>query len=242
MKKLIFSLVAFLIALRASAQPDAAQIRTFRLTATAGVYTDLFYDLKGIKTAVFAGMKGLSTPYACPTGRTLSFYRVVPPPAGSPPDTKPTKQVVAEVPLPVEYKQSIVVLAPAPTPVPAPADAPAPLPIIGIAIEELLKEHTIGTFRVLNLSSHPVAFGLGDNVIPLAPQASTIVPFSSGATDVKVAVRVGNPWRRVHYSERRLDANLRAYCIVIDSKSDDEFTPPAQALLLLDYVRTPAPR
>ncbi|HSI07950.1 MAG: hypothetical protein ACAH89_00910 [Rariglobus sp.] len=246
MKKLIFSLVAFLIALPASAQPDAAQIRTFRLTATGGVYTDLFYDVKGNKTAVFAGMKGLSTPYACPTGGTLSFYREVPPPPDSPPNTKPTKQVVAEVTLPVAYKQSIVVLAPAPTPAPTPvpaaADAPAPLPIIGVAIEELPKEHTIGTFRVINLSTHPVAFALGDNVVPLAPQASSIVPFSPGPTDVKVAVRVGNPWRRVHYSERRLDANLRAYCVVIDSKSDDEFTPPAQALLLLDYVRTPAPR
>ena len=234
MKKFILSLVALLLALPALAQTEPAQVRTFRMTVTGSVYTDLFYDLKGGKTSVFAGMKGLSTPYACPTGRTLSFYRMVPPPAGSPPEAKPTKQVVAEVPLPVEYKQSIVLLAPAP--------ANAPLPIIGVAIEELPEEHTTGTFRVINFSSHPAAFALGDNVVSLAPQASTIVPFSSGATDVKVAVRVGNPWRRVHYSERRLDANLRAYCILIDSNADDEFTPPAQALLLLDYVRTPAPR
>lgn len=231
--KLHLSLFALLLALPASAQPDAAvQARTFRLTATAGVYNDLFYDLKGNKASVFAAVNGLSIPYVCPTGQMLSLYRELPPPAGSPPDTKPTKQVVAEVPLPADCKQSIVVLAPAP--------ANSPLPIIGVAIEELPKEHTIGTFRVLNFSSHSAAFAVGDNVVPLAPQASTIVPFSPGPTDVKVAVRIGNPWRSVYYNERRLDANLRAYCVIIDSTPTDEFTPPAQALLLLDYVRTPA--
>jgi hypothetical protein len=244
MKKLLFCLAALLFALTASAQTDATQPRTFRMTATGGVYTDLFYDVKGNKAPVFAGMKGLSRRYPSPTGGTLSFYREVPPPADAPPNTKPTKQVVAEVSLPVAYKQSVVVLAPnpAPNPIPSPADTPAPLPIIGVAIEELPEEHTVGTFRVINLSTNPAAFALGDNVVPLAPQASIIVPFSPGPTAVKVAVRAGNPWRRVHYSERRLDANLRGYCILIDSKSDDEFTPPAQALLLLDYVRTPAPR
>ena len=233
--KLILPLVALLCVLPASAQTDrAGQSRTFRLTSTAGVYNDLSYDLRGSKTPVFASLSGLSVPYVCPTSRTLSLYREVPPPEGSPPDTKPTKQVVAEVALPTDYQRSIVLLAPAP--------ANAPLPIVGVAIEELPKEHTVGTFRVINLSSHPAAFALGNNVIPLAPQASSIVPFSPQPTAVKVAVRIGNPWRSVYRNERRLDANLRAYCVIIDSVAVDEFTPPAQALLLLDYVRTPAPK
>jgi hypothetical protein len=232
--KLTFFLVALLFALPASAQTDAVHARTFRLTATAGVYVDLFYDLKGIKTSVFAGMKSLSPPYAYPTNRTLSFYREVPPPAGSPPETKPTKQVVAEVSLPADSKQSIVLLAPAPD--------NSPLPIVGVAIEELPKEHTVGTFRVVNLSSYSAAFGLADKIVPLSSQASVIVPFSPGVTDVKVGVRAGNAWRPIYYNERRLDATLRAYCVVIDSKPVDAFSPPAQALMILDYVRPPLER
>lgn len=232
--KLIFSLVALLFALPVSAQTDAAQARTFRLTATAGVYDDLFYDLRGIKTSVFAAMNGLSVPYVSPPGKTLSFYRELPPPEGSPPGTKPIKQVVAEIALPVDSKRSIVLIAPAPP--------NSPLPLVGVAIEELPKEHTIGTFRVFNLASHSAAFGLEDKVVSLDPQASAIVPFSPGITEAKVAVRIGNAWRSVYHSERRLDANLRGYCIVIDSKPVDEFTPPAQACFLLDYVRPPLGR
>jgi hypothetical protein len=233
MKLIFLSVFALWFTLPASAQTDAAvQARTFRLTATSGVYNDLFYDLKGAKTSVFASTSGLSVPYVCPSGRMLSFYRELPPPPGSPPDTKPTKQVVAEVPLPADAKQYFVLLAPAP--------ANAPLPIIGVAIEELPKEHTIGTFRVINLSSRSAAFALGDHIVPLEPQASSIVPFTPGPINVKVAVRIGNPWRSVYVNERRLHANLRAYCVIIDSIAADEFTPPAQALLLRDYVRTPA--
>lgn len=232
--KFIFPLFALLFALPASAQTDAVQARTFRVASTAGVYTDLFYDLKGGKTSIFASAGGLSVPFACPSSKTLSLYRELPPPAGSPPDTKPTKQVVAEVSLPVDWKKSIVILSAAP--------ASAALPIIGVAIEELPKEHTTGTFRVFNLSSYPAAFGLEDKVIPLSPQASTVVPFSPGVTDVKVAVQAGTAWRSVYGNERRLDANLRGYCVVVNSKPVDAFSPPAQALMLLDYVRPPTRR
>jgi len=230
--KFIFLLFGLLFALTASAQTDATQGRTFRIAATAGVYDDLFYDLKGSKTTVFASTSSLSVPFACPSSKTLSLYRELPPPAGSPPDTKPTKQIVAEISLPLAWKQSIVILAPAP--------ASSPVSIVGVAIEELPKEHTIGTFRVFNLSSYPIAFGVEDKVVPVSTQASAIVPFSPGVTMVKVAAQAGNAWRSSYDSERRLDSNLRGYCVVIDNKAVDEFTPPAQTLLLLDYVRTPA--
>lgn len=229
--KFLFPLLALLPLLTASAQTDASSVSTFRITAIGGVYDDLFYDLKGAKTSVFASMSGLSVPYVCPSGSQLSLYRESPPPAGSPPDTEPTKKVVAEVSLPADCKRSIVLLAPAP--------AASPLPMVSIAIPELPEEQTIGTFQVFNLSPYPAAFGLEGKVVPLSPQASAVVPFAPGATDIKVVVRMGNTWHSIYESERRLAVNLRGYCIVINSKPGDPSALPAQTLMLLDYVRTP---
>ncbi|MBW8780591.1 MAG: hypothetical protein JF599_01700 [Verrucomicrobia bacterium] len=229
-------LLGILFALSGLASANAEippQGRSFRLLNTKGVLEDLVFDLNGEKVPVFSTTSTLSQPYPCPSTGSLTLYREIPPPSSAPPGTKPTKEIVAEVKIPKDYAQCIVLLAP--------LSGEASPKFQGVVFEDIPKEHKPGTFRLINLSSLDSALSLNRQVTSAASGQSIITPYelNEGILQLKLAVKQGNAWSQAIGSERRMAANMRAFGIVLNDKPAYEDALPISCCLVFDYVKMP---
>lgn len=235
MKTLLTCLAAVLLTLAAHAQsPGQPPAHTFRLISVDQVYDDLYYSHHGEAVRLFATPSAVSKPLAAPTEKTLKLFRQTPAPADAPAGTPPVRTVVAEIPYPADVSEALVVLAAAPV--------NAPLPVVGIALADMPKLHTTGTARLINLSSLQAALGLNNDIANAAPLATqSVVPFTPGVTQVKLAVqgKNGGAWAPVVSSERNLIEGLRIYVVLVDAPAQYEAAPPARAIVIYEYHRPP---
>ena len=224
-------LVALLPGLTA-AEPPA---RVFRVLGMNPNIPALLYDRgssKGIQLTTYQG--SFSAEYTAPDVGKLSLYRMVEPPVGSPPGTKPTKEVLAEIDYPKEIARAIVVLY---------SSAPnSTFPISGRVIDDPADGHKTGMARIFNFSSLQMACSLSDQVVHAQPQSQNVtMPFSSGSCIVKVATEVGRNWKLVLEWQRNLFANQRVFVVMVDAPPPSDDLPPVACTMVYDTIRAPLP-
>ena len=164
----ILPLALFLFAVTtARAAPPAA---TFRLIAINCSLSEAFYEPASSKEPVpLTVRKSPTQDYTRPTTPVLEIFRLIPPPPHSPPDTKPTKQIIARAKLPDTDSSSLVVLTP------AGKDTFATL-----VVPDDAKTHPAGILRVVNLSKCRVGVALDDTITELDAKTSKLLPITPG--------------------------------------------------------------
>lgn len=208
------------------------QARVFRAVGLGDGYGDLFYDVKGAAIAITANSGSFSQDYPAPTGSTLSFYRITPPPPDAPPGTPPRKTVVAQVAYPKEVAKVILLLYPSP--------AQSTLPITGMAIADPEEQHRSGQARIFNLSSLRAAFSTGGEVAEVSPHTTDrVVATGTGPLFLKTAAQGGNGWQPVDAMERNLPADLRLFVIMVDAPPSYDGGPPVRGTFVYDFKRPP---
>lgn len=233
--KAIFGFLLFSAASCAFALADgdsAVQGRYFRLLNSAGVLSDLKFDINKQPVAVFANSSNLSPPYRCPPTKTLTLYREIPPPAGAPPGSKATKEIVADIAIPAEFHRAIVALVP--------AVAGSALKLEGRVFDDEPSLHPAGTLRLVNLSSMLAAVQLGGKTEMAPAGGSLIVPYEpvNNVARVMVAAKWGNGWTALMNQERLVEPITRIFSVVVDSPPSYTGGPPVSANLVFDYVIT----
>jgi len=219
-------LVAFLSVNSALAQLPPKEVPpTFRVISASGSYTNLFYDI------VVAGKtrpmalnlnQALSAPQLWPAKGQLLVYRLVPPPPGSPPEVKYTRQTIFNTTLPSDTSDCIVVTFPL---------SGNPLgPLLPRLVPASPATHKAGTVKVINFSTFDTAVGMDERSTSFKPGSFDVIPAGTGRVLFQVAVSKGNGWASAFRGERRLAPQVRGYIFVFNYMVDPDYgadaTPP----------------
>lgn len=198
---------------------------TFRILSACGSYGGLYYDVDfygTLKSMPINLNQSLSSPQAWPVDGKLVIYRLIPPPAGAPPETLPTRQIVLQSDLLKDDITTIVVTFPTTD------DRRGPLrPFL---VPDTPKKHKVGTIKIINFSSHQAMVALDEDVKQLASGDIDIMKAVEGRVLVRVGVNKGQGWQVAFRGERRISPQLRGYIFVFNYMVDPDYgvdpTPP----------------
>jgi len=207
---------------------------TFRILSACGSYGGLYYDADfygTLKSMPIILNQSLSSPQAWPVDGKLVIYRLIPPPAGAPPETLPTRQTVMQSDLSKDNVTTIVVTFPSTN------DRRGPLR--AYLVPDTAKKHKAGTIKIINFSSHQAMVALDEKSKQLASGEIDTMKTDEGRVLVRVGVNKGQGWQVAFRGERRIAPQLRGYVFVFNYMVDPDYgedptPPPALAKIFFE--------
>ena len=149
------------------------------------------------------------------------------------PDGGSVRVPMAEVTIPADADQVIVMLAKAPV--------GATFPMVGRALDSSWAVHPPAMIRVMNLSTKALALRIGGSMLSLPAGGEELVAFPAENVrhvPMEVAAGMTDGWRMVSRSLRPTPAGARVLCLVRDGRASiDDPAAPVDVCFLLD--RTP---
>jgi hypothetical protein len=209
MNRSLLVLFSLCLALTSFAQPEPPA-RTFRIFSVGGTFDDLRFDpAPGRNALKLLVAPSPSEPYPVPVSGKLALYRELPVPADAPPGTKPKQEEAARIDIPAEWNRSLIIIA-------AAADRRFTAKIINDDFEK----HPAGVLRAVNFSSFQAGLRLNQDTHLIAVGDEALLPFSSGAVLVQVAVGKEGKWELILSRERATAPRRHSYLFIFDN------TPP----------------
>ncbi len=210
---------------------------TFRIVSVVGSYGELHYRINAKEPdRIITVNRALSAPLPAPSG-LLEIYRLVPPPADSPVDTPPTRQVVIKADLNSNIPESIVVVLPL-----TPTDQKTLFETRVISPD---RDFEAGTCLIANFSSFDqAAVSIKKDIHTVGMGKIDIVNFTDGHNLIKAAVEKGGKWAVACDDAWRLSSQYRGYILIFPYIPDPDYPPPPIAppvIVRINFEFAPVP-
>ncbi|MFH1497332.1 MAG: hypothetical protein ABII82_05845 [Verrucomicrobiota bacterium] len=209
MNRPLLVLFSLCLALTGFAQPDAPE-RTFRIFSVGGTFDDLRFDpAPGRNALKLLVAPSPSESHPAPASGKLVLYRELPMPADAPPGAKPKQEEAVRVDIPSGWNRSLIIIAAAPE-----------RRFTAKVINDDFEKHPAGVLRALNFSSFQAGLRLNQDTHLIDMGDEALLPFSSGAVLVQVAVGKEGKWELILSRERATAPRRHSYLFIFDN------TPP----------------
>jgi len=234
MKKLLYCIWALTSGLSGFAQSEIKH-NTFRLLCLDGFVTDMAYDLAAKKIKVFASQSDFSPNYIQPkNGRDLVFYKEIPNPDLTSP-FKTIKQTLAIAKPTTPSERMIILLFPAPE--------GSAVPYESICIPDSYEKHKLETIALYNLSTKLIAVKIEDYLTSIAPEQTTVAPYSSKNAGLAFSLAVNKPsgWESVMSTLTVAAPHARVFAFIKDLSNASTAEGANPVIFRLVYDTQPPP-
>lgn len=210
---------------------------TFRIVSSVGSSNGLKYESAPNEDPVGITLRmAVSREYLLPEDRKLVLFREIPPPAGSPPDTPPTREIVLSLDFPESGTHFLIVTKPRKN------DFSSGL-LEGVVLEDDPEKHGPGEMLVANLSRFEIALliDMEKHLLPPGSSRFTPLPESSSSVVIRVVANSGAEWRIIYKGEKRLSPYHRGYLILtnylqLPGEYSDPDPPPVRTQSFFEFA------